>query len=397
MGSPWGGHAAVRHGGLRDPTRVRGAGAGRGRDGGVYVLPQKPYRRCPLRGRAWGTQRGVVGVPPPHPLVSPSRGDRSVPTASVHPPPHLRPTAPIGSLQPPTSTRVPFLPPRPAASTRCHSFPAPTVPHTRRLGTLHGVDTRGRGDPRTRTHGRSRCHIPRCPRAPLSQCSLPHLHAAFGHEWPRAPTGTDTQTHGHRRSHASPRPSLAVPPTHLDARGGTRAAVGTHAQSHAGRTHAHRCAALQVHNRPSHVRTRACPSPTRLLRSHARPTLPLPPLSRCRYRSRFLLTGEEEEEEEAEGGRPGPRPAWSHADTGGLRALLVSRSAPYGPNRTPAGTGGGRLRGRAAVLSRGEPGRDGGGVAKERGRGLKGWGLGVGPGGADRSGRSERGGVRARP
>ena len=38
-----------------------------------------------------------------------------------------------------------------------------------------------------------------------------------------------------------------------------------------------------------------------------------------------------------------------------------------------------------------------GGVAKERGRGLKGWGLGVGPGGADRSGRSERGGVRARP
>ena len=224
------------------------------------------------------------------------------------------------------------------------------VPPPRRVRTRVATHGYGHADPRTQTE-------PRVP-APLSR-SAPH------------------------------------PPRHT--RGDTRGR-GSLAQSHAGQTHAHRCAALQVHNRPSHVRTRACPSPTRLLRSHACPTLPLPPLSRCRYRSRFLLTGEEEEEEEAEGGRPGPRPAWSHADTGGLRALLVSRSAPYGPNRAPAGRGGGgRLRGRAAVLSRGEPGRDGGGVAKERGRGLKGWGLGVGPGGADRSGRSERGGVRARP
>ena len=265
-----------------------GGGGGGGPGGGPRGVPVGRSRGCAARWAAGphACPRGGSGE------GEGRRGGRTPPkTISSLPSPRSRVGHTTGGSRgaSPTSARVPL----PRGPLRSHGVgPSPTPP-PRRVRTRVATHGYGHADPRTQTE-------PRVP-APLSR-SAPH------------------------------------PPRHT--RGDTRGR-GSLAQSHAGRTHAHRCAALQVHNRPSHVRTRACPSPTRLLRSHACPTLPLPPLSRCRYRSRFLLTGEEEEEEEAEGGRPGPRPAWSHADTGGLRALLVSRSAPYGPNRAPAGRGGG--------------------------------------------------------
>ena len=313
-----------------------GGGGGGGPGGGPRGVPVGRSRGCAARWAAGphACPRGGSGE------REGRRGGRTPPkTISSLPSPRSRVGHTTGGSRgaSPTSARVP-LPRGPLRSHGVGPSPTPPPPHSPNQVA-----------PTPHIHAR-----PPPPPTPRSVHSVPFVprshgapHPTFGdssrggHARPWGPTDTDPRTQLMPHPHASPRPSLAVPPTHLDTRGGTRAAVGTHAQSHAGRTHAHRCAALQVHNRPSHVRTRACPSPTRLLRSHACPTLPLPPLSRCRYRSRFLLTGEEEEEEEAEGGRPGPRPAWSHADTGGLRALLVFRSAPYGPNRAPAGRGGG--------------------------------------------------------
>ena len=153
VGSPWGGHAAVRHGGLRDPTRVRGVGAGRGRDGGVYVPPPKTISSLPSpRSRVGHTTGGSRGASPTSARVPLPRGplrSHGVGPSPTPPPPHspnrVAPTPHIHARPPP--------PPTPRS---VHSVPfVPTVPHTRRLGTLHGVDTRGRGDPRTRTHGRS--------------------------------------------------------------------------------------------------------------------------------------------------------------------------------------------------------------------------------------------------
>lgn len=380
-GSPWGPRGAVTRlcsaagrVGCETPRVSEGRRRGEGGTEGCKKPPE-PYRWCPLRGHAWGRHRGVLAVYPPRPLVSspPRRLPRSHAVGPL--PPHLRPATPTGSLPSPhIHSRPPPLPhptPRSVPSVprvpRSHGAPRPeTTGDFSREGHARPWGTKGT-DPQTQVM--PRLAVSPCPT--LTVCRRPPTMrsdtSVRGH--PRIQT--DAQTHGYRRSHASPRPSLAVSPSHLETRGGDTRGRGdsrseprgpTDAQVGPTRTGAQRRRCTIAPH--ALVPTRApLPRPPRSL---ACPALPVPPLSRCRYRSRFLLTGEEEEEE-AEGGRPGPRPAWGHADTAGLRALLVSRSAPYGPNRAAAGGRGWRLRGSAAVLSRGEPGRDGGGVAKGRG------------------------------